>query len=74
MSRQLTITLPDDVYEQLEQRVGVDGISSFIEQLVRPRVITEEQLEAGYRAMAADTEYEREAMEWIEDRPDECLD
>ncbi|HLH21337.1 MAG TPA: addiction module antitoxin [Chloroflexota bacterium] len=74
MSRELTITLADDVYEGLQERVGAEQISSFIERLVRPYVITEEQLEAGYREMAADSEYEREALEWIEDAPDEALD
>lgn len=78
MSRQLTITLPDDVYEELEHRVGADQISSFVERLVRPygRSDAERQaeLEAGYRAMAADSEYEREALEWIEDAPDDGLD
>lgn len=33
----------------------------------------ETDLEAEYRAMAADAEYEREAFEWIEFTPDECL-
>jgi hypothetical protein len=74
MSRQLTITLPDDVYEELERRVGADQITSYVELLLRPPRFTQEELEAGYRAMAVDTEYEREAMEWIEDAPDECLD
>lgn len=32
---------------------------------MRPHVI-QEDLEAGYRAMAADEEYEAEALEWIE--------
>jgi predicted CopG family antitoxin len=74
MSRELTITLADDVYEGLQERVGAEQISSFIERLLRPYLMTDEELEAEYREMAADLEAEREAMEWIEDRPDECLD
>lgn len=31
-----------------------------------PREMTEEELEASYREMAADKEAEREAYEWIE--------
>jgi hypothetical protein len=74
MARQLTITLADHIYEGLQERVGSEQISGFIERLVRPYVITDEQLEAEYREMASDLEAEREAMEWIEDRPDEALD
>ena len=58
MSRELTITLPDDVYDRLQDRFGPDQISSFIEKLLTPYVITDEQLEAEYREMAADTERE----------------
>jgi hypothetical protein len=66
MSRQLTITLPDDVYDELRRRAGEDDISAYIEALVRPQGYSERELEDGYRAMAADTEREREAFEWIE--------
>ncbi|HEY7062255.1 MAG TPA: addiction module antitoxin [Chloroflexota bacterium] len=74
MSRQLTITLPDDVYERLADRFGPDQVSSFIEKLLTPYVVTDEELEAGYRAMAADEEREREALEWIGEAPVEALD
>jgi hypothetical protein len=76
MARQLTITLPDDVYDELRRRAGQDDVSSYIEQLVRPRVPSEHDLyglEEGYRAMADDTEREREALEWIEAAPDDAL-
>jgi predicted CopG family antitoxin len=52
MQRKLTITLNEDVYRELHQQVGRGQISSFIEWLVRPHVATDEDLEAGYRAMA----------------------
>jgi predicted CopG family antitoxin len=74
MSRELTITLADDVYDGLQHRGGPDQISSFIEQLVRSYMVSQAELEADYRAMAADSEREREAMEWIEAAPDEALD
>ena len=67
--RALTITLPDDVYDELERRVGSENVSGFIEQIVRPHVAPEEDPEAEYRAMAADAERERDALEWIEAAP-----
>ena len=36
-------------------------------------VYDEQQLEEEYRAMAADAEREREALEWIEAAPDDAL-
>lgn len=66
MQRQLTITIDEEIYQGLQEQVGPDHISEFIEELVRPHLIAEEDLEAGYRAMAADAEREREAKEWAE--------
>jgi predicted CopG family antitoxin len=66
MQRKLTITIDQQVYEALHQQVGRGNISAFIESLVRPRVKTEADLEAGYLAMMEDEEAEREALEWIE--------
>jgi metal-responsive CopG/Arc/MetJ family transcriptional regulator len=71
--RELTISLPDDVYDELERRVGPANISGFIEQIVRPHVAPNEDLEAAYRATAADAERERDALEWIEAAPDDAL-
>jgi len=73
MPRQLVITLPDDVYEELRRRAGREDVSSYIERLVRPGAISDRDLEAGYRAMAADEEREREAREWIEAEPGDAL-
>ena len=66
MHRKLRITVSDEVYRGLHQRVGRGEISRFIEDLVRPHVVDERDLLAGYEAMAADTEREQEALEWIE--------
>jgi predicted CopG family antitoxin len=66
MHRKLTITVSDDVYRGLHQKVGRDEISRFIENLVRPHVVSEDDLLAGYTAMAADIEREQEALEWID--------
>ena len=73
MHRKLRITVSDEVYRGLHQRVGRGEISRFIEDLVRPHVVDERDLLAGYEAMAADTEREQEALEWIESAPDEGL-
>ncbi len=74
MHRKLTITLADDVYRGLHQKIGRGEISRFIENLVRPHVVDERDLLAGYEAMAADTEREQEALEWIESVPDDGLE
>jgi len=66
MHRKLTITVADDVYRGLHQKIGRGEISRFIESLVRLHVVTDADLEAGYREMAADTDREHEAWEWIE--------
>jgi hypothetical protein len=73
MPRQVLITLPDDVYEEPRRRAGQDDVSSYIERLVRPGVASDHELEAGYRAMAADADREREALDWIESEPDDAL-
>ena len=74
MHRKLTITIDDEVYKGLHQRVGRGQISQFIENLVRPHVVDTVGLEAEYREAAADAESEAEALEWIEWSPDEALD
>ena len=74
MRRKLTITIADDVYRGLHQKVGRGEISRFIENLVRPHVVSDTGLDAAYREMAADTEREQEALEWIEMEPDEALE
>ncbi len=65
MQRELTISIDEQVYRDLHQTVFPRQISQFIESLVRPRLLAVE-LEAGYRAMAADEEHEAEALDWGE--------
>jgi hypothetical protein len=65
MLKKLTITVDQDVYEGLHRVIGRRRISRFLNDLARPHVV-DEDLEEGYRAMAADEAHEREAMEWIE--------
>ena len=65
MSKKLTITVDDDVYEGLHAVIGRRRISRFLNDLARPHVTPGDIVE-GYRAMAADEEREREATEWSE--------
>jgi predicted CopG family antitoxin len=66
MQRTLTITIDEAVYVGLHEQIGRDHISSFIEALVRPHLLTAADPEAGYRALAADEEREEEARAWSE--------
>ena len=74
MHRKLTITLSDDVYEGLHHTVQRGRISSFIEGLVRPHVVSTSSLEDQYRAMAADREREEEATAWVEGLAGETME
>ena len=73
MQKKLTITIDEDVYAGLHQVVGRRKISRFIESLVRPYVMYGD-LQEGYRRMAADTEREAEAMEWLEGTAEDIRD
>lgn len=63
MHKKLTLTVDEAVYEGLHRLVGRGKISQFIEDLVRPYVM-DSALDEGYKAMAADTAREAEALEW----------
>ena len=65
MTKKLTITIDDRVYEGLHAVIGRRRISRFIESLVRPHVVQQE-LDAAYRAMAEEESREHEALEWSE--------
>jgi len=65
MTRKLTITVEDDVYEALYSQIGPGRISRFLNDLAKP-LVNEAALVASYAAMAADEEREAEAYEWIE--------
>lgn len=65
MTKKLTITIDDAVYEGLYKHVGKRRISKFLERLARPHVI-DADLENAYREMAADEAREDEAEEWAE--------
>ena len=73
MTKKLTITVEDDVYEGLHSVVGRRRISRFLNDLARPHVTRRELAEA-YRAMAADEEREREAAEWVDNLTGDLAD
>jgi predicted CopG family antitoxin len=73
MSKKLTITVDDEVYAGLHSVVGRRRISRFLNELARPHVL-QADLAAGYRAMAADEEREREASEWVDNLTGDIAD
>jgi len=65
MTRKLTITLSEEVYEGLHRTIGRRHISQFLEKLARPHVLSQ-NLETAYQDLAADEERERDALAWSE--------
>ena len=65
MRKKLTITIDEQVYEGLYDVVGQRRISRFIEDLVRPHVLSPD-LEAAYVEMAQEEAREADALEWAE--------
>jgi len=63
--KKITLMLDAEVYESIKDKVGARKIGAYLSDLARPHVV-EDDLEAGYKAMAADEEREKEAQEWIE--------
>jgi hypothetical protein len=65
----MTITVDDAVYEALRPFAERRTIGELLRDFARSRsaipCYTQAELEAGYRAMAADEEYEQEAQDWI---------
>ncbi len=65
MLKKLTITIDADLYDGLHRVIGRRRISRFLNDLARPLVL-QQDLAAGYAAMAADTAREAEADAWTE--------
>ena len=63
MHKKMTITLDEAVFDGLRRTTGKRRMSQFIEDLLRPHVLTN-ALDDGYKAMAADEEREAEADDW----------
>jgi ribosomal protein L12E/L44/L45/RPP1/RPP2 len=68
MLHEMTITVDDAVYETLRPFMERQTIGELLSDFARSRfakpAYTQAELEAGYRAMAADAEREAEAQEW----------
>ncbi|MDR0456128.1 MAG: hypothetical protein LBH20_05545 [Treponema sp.] len=68
MLRELTLSVDESLYDTLMPMVEKQTIGNLLAEFVQARfprpAYTQAELEAGYQAMAADEEYEREAMEW----------
>jgi hypothetical protein len=75
MQREITITVDEGTYEELNRVVGPANISQFIASLIRPHLISVE-MESAYQRMAEDESRESEALEWAEatigDTPDDA--
>jgi hypothetical protein len=68
MLRELTINIEETLYNTLMPMVEKQTIGNLLNEFVQARfshrIYTQAELDDGYKAMAADEEYEREAMEW----------
>ena len=69
MLRELTLNVDETLYNTLLPMVEKQTIGNLLAEFVHQnrfhqRTYTQSELEAGYKAMAADEEYEQEAMEW----------
>jgi hypothetical protein len=65
MTKKLTITVDDEIYQGLHNVIGRRRISRFLNDLARPHVVPPD-LADGYKAMGADEQRERDAFEWTE--------
>ena len=57
MQKKLIVTVVEEVYEGLRKTIGPRKISRFIQELVRPHVVSR-NLESAYAEMAKDTKEE----------------
>ncbi len=73
MHKRMTIMLDEDVYDGLYRLVGKRRISQFVSDVLRPHV-SDQSLDDGYRAMAADGEREDEAREWLAALANDSID
>lgn len=65
MTRKLTISIDDGVYDGLHAVIGRGHIGKFLENLARPFVVPD-SLSAAYTDMSADQVRNAEADEWCE--------
>lgn len=65
MQKKLTITIEENIYNDLYSVVGKGKISKFIERAIQP-LVTKDDLRSAYQQMANDGQREKEAHEWEE--------
>lgn len=65
MTKKLTISIDDRVYDGLKAVIGRGNIAKFLEDLARPFVVTD-SLSASYVEMSANKTRDTEATEWCE--------
>jgi len=71
-----TLMLDTSVYEAIKARVGARGVGAYLSKLAQPELARTDygdDIEAGYRAMAADEDREREAAEWVNGATEEVV-
>jgi hypothetical protein len=73
MTKKLTISIDDRVYEGLHAVIGQGNIGKFLEDLARPFVVPD-SLSAAYAEMFADEAREAEAEEWCDALADDGPD
>jgi hypothetical protein len=65
MTKKLTISIDDRVYDGLHAVIGRGNIGKFLEDLARPFVVTDD-LAAAYIEMSSDDAREGEADKWCD--------
>ena len=73
MTKKLTISIDDRVYDGLHAVVGRGHIGKFLEDLARPFVVSD-SLSAAYAEMSADKARDAEANDWCESLAADGLD
>ena len=65
MQKKLTISIAENVYNDLYKVIGKRKISKFIENLIKPYLVSD-SLSLAYQEMANDAQREQEANQWTE--------
>ena len=65
MQKKLTITIEENIYNDLHLVVGKGKISKFIERIIKP-YITKDNLRLAYQTMAKDKQREKESAQYAE--------
>jgi predicted CopG family antitoxin len=65
MQKKLTISIAENVYNDLYTVIGKRKISKFIENLIKPYIVSD-SLSLAYQEMANDEQREQEANQWTE--------